>query len=62
MTLRLVEMNFTNDGPETYRLIIKEGNKIVGEGSADPGVSGNLYIAPPGIPIAGPLTLIADKI
>ncbi len=61
MPLKLVEVNVVNDDPETYRLIIKDGDEIVGTANAPPGVGGTIYLSP-AFPITGPLTLIAEKV
>ena len=59
MPLLLHEVKVWNEGPEAYRLIIKDGEEIVGQTNA-------IYPGPGSIAlksrITGPLTLIAEKV
>ncbi len=62
MPLMLTEVRVWNDDPKaTYRLIIKDGDEIVGQNNAigptQPGSVPALRF-----PITGPLTLIAEKV
>ncbi len=56
--LMLYDVKVFNEGPEAYRLIIKDGNEIVGQSTIDPG-PGNIPLK---FRITGPLTIIAEKV
>ena len=62
MPLMLLQVRVWNDDPEaTYRLIIKDGDEIVGQSNAiGPTQPGRLPALR--VPIKGPLTLIAEII
>ena len=59
MPLLLIEVNVWNAESETYRLIIKDGDKTVRQTTVENGHGGIDFLR---FPITGPLTLIAEKV
>ena len=64
MALFLDSVNVHNDDSgETYRLVIKDGDKIVGQtDSIHPTQGGSISLAGRNVEITRPLTLIAERL